>query len=74
MELGSMIKGLITKKPFENIYWNSQPLIYSSDSEKNFNLFKMIYELYKLENPVTEPIYNSYPTTLKLWEKVGYMQ
>ena len=34
--------------------------------DKNFELFKMIYELYKLENPVTEPIYNSYPTTLKL--------
>ena len=34
--------------------------------DKNFELFKMIYELYKLENPVTEPIYNSYPTTIKL--------
>ena len=36
------------------------------DIDKNFELFKIIYELYKLENPVTEPIYNSYPTTLKL--------
>ena len=36
------------------------------DIDKNFELFKMIYELYKLENPVTEPIYNSYTTTLKL--------
>ena len=36
------------------------------DIDKNFELFKMIYELYKLENPNTEPIYNSYPTTLKL--------
>ncbi len=36
------------------------------DIEKNFNLFKLIYELYTLENPTTEPIYNSYPTTLKL--------
>ena len=34
--------------------------------DRNFDLFKMIYELYKLENPTTEPIYNSYPTTLKL--------
>jgi len=34
--------------------------------EKNFNLFKLIYELYTLENPTTEPIYNSYPTILKL--------
>ena len=32
----------------------------------NFDLFKTIYKLYTLENPVTEPIYNSYPTTLKL--------
>jgi len=41
-------------------------VIQVDDIDKNFELFKMIYELYKLENPVTEPIYNSYPTTLKL--------
>ena len=34
--------------------------------EENFELFKMIYKLYSLENPNTEPIYNSYPTTIKL--------
>ena len=34
--------------------------------DKNFELFQMIYKLYSLENPVTEPIYNSYPTILKL--------
>ena len=34
--------------------------------DKNFKLFKTIYELYKLDHPTTEPIYNSYPTTLKL--------
>ena len=34
--------------------------------DHNFELFKMIYKLYSLENPTTEPIYNSYPTTLKL--------
>ena len=34
--------------------------------EENFDLFKLIYKLYNLENPNTEPIYNSYPTTLKL--------
>ena len=32
----------------------------------NFDLFKTIYKLYLLENPNTEPIYKSYPTTLKL--------
>jgi hypothetical protein len=32
----------------------------------NFDLFKTIYKLYSLENPNVEPIYNSYPTTLKL--------
>ena len=36
------------------------------DIEKNFELFKMIYKLYSLENPTVEPIYNCYPTTLKL--------
>jgi hypothetical protein len=34
--------------------------------DKNFDLFKMIYKLYSLENPTVEPIYNSYPTSLKL--------
>ena len=34
--------------------------------EENFELFKLIYKLYTLENPNTEPIYNSYQTTLKL--------
>ena len=34
--------------------------------EENFELFKMIYKLYSLENPNTEPIYNSYPSTIKL--------
>ena len=34
--------------------------------DENFELFKMIYKLYSLENPNTEPIYNSYPTSLKL--------
>ena len=32
----------------------------------NFDLFKTIYKLYLLENPNTEPIYKSYPTTIKL--------
>lgn len=36
------------------------------DIDKNFELFKMIYQLYSLEHPIVEPIYNSYPTTLKL--------
>jgi len=36
------------------------------DIDKNFELFKQIYNFYKLDHPTTEPIYNSYPTTLKL--------
>jgi len=36
------------------------------DIDKNFELFQMIYKLYSLENPVTEPIYNSYPTTISI--------
>ena len=49
-----------------NIQGKGWKVIKVDDIDKNFELFKMIYELYKLENPVTEPIYNSYPTTLKL--------
>jgi hypothetical protein len=41
-------------------------LLQIDDIEKNFSLFKNIYELYSLENPNTEPIYNSYPTTIKI--------
>ena len=51
------------KKVIQGKGWK---LLQIDDIDKNFELFKMIYELYKLENPVTEPIYNSYPTTLKL--------
>ena len=32
----------------------------------NFDLFQTVYKLYKLENPTTEPIYSSYPTTISL--------
>jgi len=41
-------------------------VIQVDDIEKNFKLFQNIYELYQLENPNTEPIYNSYPTTIKV--------
>jgi hypothetical protein len=34
--------------------------------EKNFELFKLIYKLYEIENPTTEPKFSSYPTTIKL--------
>ena len=34
--------------------------------DENFELFNLIYRLYSLENPTVEPIYNSYPTTIKL--------
>jgi len=43
--------------------WELKPI---DDIENNFELFKMIQKLYLLENPVTEPIYNTYPTTIKL--------
>ena len=36
----------------------------------NFDLFQTIYKLYSLENPVTEPIYKKYPTSLKLWKNL----
>ena len=34
--------------------------------DTNFELFKLIYKLYELENPTTAPIYTSYPTSIKL--------
>jgi hypothetical protein len=34
--------------------------------EENFELFKLIYRLYEIENPITEPKFISYPTTIKL--------
>lgn len=34
--------------------------------EKNFDLFQTVYKLYSLENPTAQPIYNSYPTCLKV--------
>jgi hypothetical protein len=37
-----------------------------NEIHKNFDLFMTIYKLYNLENPTVEPIYNSYPTTLKI--------
>lgn len=34
--------------------------------EYNFKLFEYIYEFYRLDNPVTEPVYKKYPTVVKL--------
>ena len=51
------------KKVIQGKGWK---LLQIDEIDKNFELFKMIYKLYTLENPTTEPIYNSYPTTLKL--------
>ncbi len=51
------------KKVIQGKGWK---LLQIDEIEKNFELFKMIYKLYSLENPNTEPIYNSYPTTIKL--------
>ena len=34
--------------------------------EENFELFQTIYKLYKLAHPTTEPLYHSYPTTIKI--------
>ena len=51
------------KKVIQGKGWK---LLQIDEIEKNFELFKMIYNLYSLENPNTEPIYNSYPTTIKV--------
>lgn len=36
------------------------------DQEVDFDLFKTVYKLYKLDNPVTQPIYKEYPLSLKV--------
>ena len=51
------------KKVIQGKGWK---LLQIDEIDKNFEWFKLIYRLYELENPNTEPIYNSYPTTLKL--------
>ena len=51
------------KKVIQGKGWK---LLQIDEIDKNFELFKLIYKLYELENPNTEPIYNSYPTTIKV--------
>jgi hypothetical protein len=51
------------KKVIQGKGWK---LLQIDEIDKNFELFKLIYKLYELENPNTEPIYNSYPTTVKV--------
>lgn len=41
-------------------------IVKSDDIDKNFELFKSIYQLFKLDNPKVEPVYKKYPTTIKL--------
>ena len=54
-----------TKK--EGVYqgrgWQVKPV---DDIEENFRLFKLIYELYRLENKDKVPEYKTLPTTIKL--------
>ena len=37
-----------------------------SDIEKNFSMFKSIYDIYKLENPDSKPVTETLPTSIKL--------
>jgi hypothetical protein len=34
--------------------------------EENFELFQLIYKLYLLDNPADEPVFQTYPLSLKL--------
>jgi len=53
--------------PKQGVYqgkgWELKPI---DNIEENFELFKLIYRLYRLDYPNIEPIYKQYPTTLKL--------
>ena len=51
------------KKVIQGKGWK---LLQIDEIDKNFELFKLIYKLYSLENPNTEPIYNKFPTTVKV--------
>jgi len=53
------------KKPGE-YYGKGWELKVIDRVEENFEMFKLIYRLYEMENPTTEPIFNSYPTSIKL--------
>ena len=50
-------------KKFQGKGWELKPI---DKIEDNFELFKLIYKMYEMEHPTTEPIYSSYPTTIKL--------
>lgn len=54
-----------SKRPgiYQGAGWQLKPI---DDIEKNFEMFKLIYKLYKLDHPKVEPIYTQYPTELKL--------
>ena len=62
--LKSYTKGPSKKKGvFQGKGWQLKEV---NEIDSNFDLFMTIYKLYNLENPTVEPIYNSYPTTLKI--------
>lgn len=43
--------------------WELKPI---DDVENNYKLFQSVYDIYKIDNPKVEPIYNRFPTTVKL--------
>ena len=51
------------KKKLQGKGWQLKQI---DDIDKNFELFQMIYKLYKLDNPKIQPIYKQYPTEIKL--------
>lgn len=62
--LKSSKRGPSTKKgKFQGQGWEVNEV---DDLEKNFELFKLIYKLYELDHPQTQPIYLKYPTSIKL--------
>ena len=43
-----------------------------NDIEKNFNMFKNIQEIYKLENPNFKPLTELLPTSVKIAQQVQF--
>lgn len=62
--LKASTRGPSTKKDvMQGKGWQVKPV---DNIEENFQLFKFIYEIYKLDNEEVEPLIKTYPTSLKL--------
>lgn len=43
--------------------WELKPI---DEIDRNFDMFKHVHEIFKYKNPIVEPIYNGFPTSVKI--------